>query len=356
MKKIICAAGLVVAGVGVMTARADVTIRTEETMLMAGQVLSSSVTCEMIKGDCSRTAIEMKTKPFLPIPVGPDDLNTTAIYRFDLGCIWILHPGDSSYIERIQPSVGETITPKVGDQQSLDSAVSPRMKSMNWPKIGDRQSLDSALTPETELPPWRVDSVVWRHDAHLNVPCRVASAYGHMLRSDRGRRSAATFEVWFISDEAGVAELVRYRRRCGEAAGLPADYLLGPFDIYLAQFGLSRVDMGLDTVTGIPLKAEIIMTADLSKEDVAEITAPTAADDSLSWRQPSFDSAARAMDMSDSLKESITSHYEELTQKIFAGLKPGGMELLHFTQSVVSIDTTALADSLFEIPPGYKKQ
>jgi hypothetical protein len=356
MKGMVRAAVVAMAVLGTVATGADVTVVTESATLMAGKVLSSGVTREMIKGDRSRTVIEMGMKPFLPIPGGQGHWNTIAIYRFDLGCNWILHPEDSSYTEWCLVPMSETTVPKIGDQLTLDSAASPERKPMKLPNIGDQQSLDSALTPEPEPVPWQVDTVVWRQDAHLGLPCRVATARAVSAPSEDGKVLAATFEVWLISDDAGADEFVAYRRRCGKEGGLADNYLMVLYDMFLGQFDLSIRNFALDTVTGIPLKGEIIVTTDLSQEDIVELKAQSPGDDSPIDSMPSVDSVARALDMSDSLKESLTSQYEVLAQELMAGFKPGRMELLKYSQSVVSIDTTALADSLFEIPAGYRKQ
>lgn len=320
---------------------ADVLITTKTTVRAFGVPTTIDFTFESIKNQWSRTVEnDSAAVTGLALP-GQRKEKGISVVRLDQDRRWTIFSGDSTYEESSVSSLPDTITPLVSDQQSVDSAFAPKTQSINW------QIDSSSHTPDTVL----------------GIPCVVHRSAISAVNGKTEGASDAFFAFWVVPEEDFNREFIDYYRKYEELSGRSIHDWFETYDAFLSMFSISRKDLGLDSLSGVPMKVEISFMADFGpgmKIDTAG-QADAFAEDMIA-EEVLVDEAANAAvdttaaDPDFNAVDSMADLYKKFFQAASANIRGGALEILGLSAEIIDIDTTALPDSLFELPMGYTKQ
>ncbi len=308
------------------------TVKARYTARMAGISMADMISTEYTMREKNR--YEAGPSNCLPFVAAKGaDQAPISIVRLDRGIVWRLFPVDSTYSE-------QKLSVDIGDMD---------------PMMANMQSIDSSM-PAQQKPAWRIDSTTRIVDTISNILCYGIRTVA-VVESNDGTASESSFVTceFLVAPESALGEdLWRFNDSLSRMAGEDKDYRFALAGDLLSTYSLTTSDMGIDTLDGYPVRISVVFEAVIPPESEAADADAGTGDSSavLPDSQPSSDTIMPDTCF-DPERDSATKAF---WAQLRAAIKPGRLELIAMTYEITSIDTTALPDSLFEIPAGYTRR
>jgi len=321
--------------------QADVTISSRVSMPIMNVKVGQVMETICIKNDCIRNESVMSDDMSLLCSPYEKRRETVSIKCLDQGVKWTLNPEDSSYTIMPRDDPIDTLPVLVEDQRSIDSFLTNRGDSLFW-------QFDTIWVEATD---------------HLGFSGRAVTSTAIMYDSSFTKVSYIESMILMVPEESYTADAVTYYKKSAHIAGLSKYPHLEPFETILSRFGASLELMNLDTLSGIPVKGDISFKVDVSENlnldfDARLVAEQIVGEEILEQEFEKMNSGADTLEIgtADEETDSLIGIYENIFSRMKTAFVPGWFEVFGMHYEITGIDTTALPDSLFEIPEGYTER
>lgn len=291
----------------VATINADVTIKRQISMEIAGLPSSELISMEQIQGEKSREVTEFIGGGVMAM-MGGQQTAEVNITRLDKGVIWIVYDQSKTYVE------------------------------INMSDYKDMMDQPGAVAPDeanADLYEWTYDTKREDKTTEHGFECQVITTVATGISKENPEdKTELRYEFWMSRDLSGKSELEAYLKRYAEVTGIDQFSQDQMVDRMGTDFGpqLKKLAENFKDLEGYPIKT-VIAVRQSGKAGI-----PGMPEDA------EMDPEAAAM-MQKMMGGKTAEPSEDGMTTIFSNIS-----------EVVGINTDAIDGSLFNIPEGYARQ